>query len=359
MTHSQAMFLLRTGALLAYGALSACSAGTYQAEIAGFGAGVDAVVTSYRSGQQAVDDIVAQQRLAADAAARSRVLLLPGCDQTDPAGHPPYLPDCDAVAAGAQAVPPPTPVQQNLAHAAPAFNALKAYAAAVSAVAAAADDAALTRTAQSLGAAADGLAKVLAKPKPAADRKAPIAPADSLIAPANSLIAPTNSLIAPADSLITRGITLYLDQRRLAALRHAVPAADAAVQALGSTLQAALADIRVQTLLQLERGLRSAAEPLEVASVGRLSVADYQSRRRLLQTRIAAFNEARTADPDATVAAMVKAHHLLALALQAGDAPLVAPLTSVQAFVAAAGSLQAALTTATGAAAQAPGATAR
>jgi len=39
-------------------------------------------------------------------------------------------------------------------------------------------------------------------------------------------------------------------------------------------------------------------------------VADYQSRRRLLQTRIAAFNEARTADPDATVAAMVKAHHL-------------------------------------------------
>ena len=170
MTHSQAMFLLRTGALLAYGALSACSAGTYQAEIAGFGAGVDAVVTSYRSGQQAVDDIVAQQRLAADAAARSRVLLLPGCDQTDPAGQPPYLPDCDAVAAGAQAVPPPTPVQQNLAHAAPAFNALKAYAAAVSAVAAAADDAALTRTAQSLGAAADGLAKVLAKPKPAADR---------------------------------------------------------------------------------------------------------------------------------------------------------------------------------------------
>jgi hypothetical protein len=352
MTHSQAMFLLRTGVLLAYGALSACSADTYQAEIAGFGAGVDAVVTSYRSGQQAVDDIVAQQRLAADAAARSRVLLLPGCDQIDPAGQPPYLPDCDAVAAGAQAVSPPTPVQQNVAHAAPAFNALKAYATSVSAVAAAADDAALTRTAQSLAAAADGLAKVLAKPKPAAARKASIGPTDRLIAP-------TNSLIAPADSLITRGITLYLDQRRLAALRHVVPAADAAVQALGSTLQAALADIRVQTLLQLERGLRSAAEPLEAASVGRLSVADYQSRRRLLQTRIAAFNEARAADPDATVAALVKAHHLLALTLQAGNAPVVAPLTSVQAFVAAAGSLQAALRTATGAATQAPGATAR
>jgi len=146
MTHSQAMFLLRTGALLAYGRFRHALPVTYQAEIA--------ARRRRRCRRDELSERPTGGRWHCCAAAPGG-----GCRRAQPRAAVARLrpdrprlanrhiyPTVTPVAAGAQAVPPPTPVQQNLAHAAPAFNALKAYAAAVSAVAAAADDAALTRT---------------------------------------------------------------------------------------------------------------------------------------------------------------------------------------------------------------------
>ncbi len=331
----------RTVLLLGMSMLSACSPYAYHQEVAGFGTGVDAMVASYRAGEQAVDGIMLQQQQAADAMARTRLLLLPGCDQTEPSGTPPRLPDCAVVAFGAHAVPGPTAVQQNLADAAPAFNALKAYAAALTAVTAAADQTALTQAMQSLATASGGLARTASGLAGA-------------IATAKPEAAPGGSLAGRAASLIGQGVTLYLDHRRLAALRNTVPATDPIVQVLGQTLQAALADIRAQQLLQLGLELRSAAEPLEVAAVGKLSTAGYRSKLAVLQARIAAFNQARTADPAATTFAMVNAHHQLTLALQANPGPGTAALTGVQRFVGAAESLKTAVGAAAGAAAKAP-----
>jgi hypothetical protein len=312
-----------TLALLGGIALSACSPYVYNQEITGFSTGVNAVAASYQTGQQAVDAIAAQQWQAANATARTRLLLLPGCDQTDPSGSPPKLPDCAIVAFSAKAAPAPTAVQQNLADAAPAFNALKAYAAALTAVTAAADETALNQASQSLTTAANGLAGTVAKLAPAAS--------------------PASGFVAPIGSLIGQAVTLYLDQRRLAVLRSAVPAVDPDVQVLGQTVQAALLDIRAQQLLQLGTGLRSDAEPLEVATVSKLSTADYQSKLAALQVGIAAFNQTRAADPTATVAAMVTAHHQLAAALQANSGEQMAVLTAVQTFATAAAQLKTAV----------------
>ena len=320
--------------LLGMIALSACSPYAYNQEIASFSTGVDAVVASYRTGQQAVGAIVLHQQQAADAAARTRLLLLPGCDQTDPSGSPPQLPDCAVVAFKGQAVPAPTAVQQNLADAAPAFNALQEDATALAAVTASNDVTALNQAAQGLATAAGGMARTAAKLTPKA--------------------APASSLVAPAGSLILQAVAIALDQRRLAALRKAVPAMDPTVQVLGRTLQGALADIRAQQLLLLGHELRSAAEPLEVPAVGKLSVADYQSKLAAVQAGIAAFNQARAADPAATVTAMVNAHHQLTLALQANAGQGMAVLTGVQTFATAAETLKTAIGAAAGVMAKAP-----
>jgi len=303
--------------------LSACSPYVYNQEITGFSTGVNAVAASYRSGQQAVDGIVAQQRQAAEATVRTRLLLLPGCDQTEPSGTPPRRPECAAVPVGAQAAPGPTAVQQHLADAAPAFDALKGYAAALAAVTASADETALNQARQCLTAAAGGMALELAKFQPAAARDGP--------------------LLTPVGGMLGQGIAIWLDQRRLAALRNTVAAVDPEVQALGQTLQAALAAIRAQQLLQLGRDLRRAAEPLEATAVSRLSVAGYQSNRAALEVDIAAFNHIRAADPAATVSAMVTAHHQLALALQANSGRAMAVATGAQTFIAAAEELKAAI----------------
>lgn len=309
--------------LLAVTTLSACSPYVYNREITRFSAGADAVAASYRSGQQAIDRIVLQQRQAAEAAARTRLLLLPGCDQTDPSGSPPGLPDCAAVPFGAQAVPAPAAVQQHLADAALAFDALEAYAAALAAVAAAADDIALNQAAESLVTAAGGLAGEVAKLQPAA--------------------AHAGSLVAPAGSVLGQGIAIWLDQRRLAALRNTVPAVDPEVQLLGRTLQAALADIRAQRLLQLGRDLRANAEPFEVGAVNTLSVPGYRSKLAALEVEIAAFNQVRATDPAATVSAIVAAHHKLALALRANTGPEKAVAIGVQTSIAAAEKLPTAI----------------
>jgi len=319
--------------LLGMAALCACSPYVYNQEITGFGTGVDAVVASYQTGRQAVDTIVAAQRQADYAGGRKRLLLLPGCDQTDPDGTPPRLADCDVVAFSAPSAPPPAPVQQNLVDAASAFNALKAYAAALTAVTDAADETALNLATQSLTTAASGMAGAVAKRRPDA--------------------AKASARVAPASGLLGLGVTLWLDQRRLAALRDTVPMVDPSVQMVGQTVQAALAAIRAQQLLQLGSEVRRDAEPFEVSAVGRLGLGDYQSRLAVLWDRIAAFNQARAADPAAVVTGMMNAHHQLALALQGNAGPATTVQTGVQAFVAAAEKLTAAMPAPTAAAATA------
>jgi hypothetical protein len=309
--------------VLGVATVSACSPYVYNQEITGFSNGIKSVASSYQTGQQAVGTIVAQRRQAEAAAAGARLMLLPGCDQSDASGTPPKLPDCAVVAFGATTAPPPTNVQTHLADAAPAFDALKTYAASLTAVTTAADETALKQATQSLDAAAGGLAKAVAKVAPSA--------------------ASGSSLVAPASGLIGEGIVLYLDQRRYAALRGTVPTVDPAVQVLGRTVEAALLDIRAQQLAQLQHDLHGEAEPFEATSVGRLSQGDYQSRLAVLEAKVAAFKQARAGDPVATVTAMVKAHHQLAQALQDNTGQGMAVLTSVTEFANAAAKLESAI----------------
>jgi hypothetical protein len=300
--------------------LAACSPYVYPQEIAGFGTGVDAVVAGYRTGRQAVDGIVAQQQGAADAAVRARLLLLPGCDQMDPVGSPPRLPDCAVVAFDARANLGPTAAQRALADAAPAFDALKAYAEALTAVTLAGDDTKLNHATQALTTAAGGVVRDIGKARPAT--------------------APASALVSPVGGLFGMGLTLWLDQRRLAVLRRTVPEADPSVQQLGQTVEAALADIRAQQVLQLGSLLRSDAEVFEVAEVSQLDVADYRDRRVMLESAVAAFKQARSADPAATVAKMLSAHRQLAQALQADTGQAAAMLSDVHSFIEAAEALK-------------------
>lgn len=307
--------------LLGVALLSACSPYVYNQEITGFSSGVDAVVSSYQAGQRAVDAIVAQQQQAADATVRIRLRLLSGCTQRDPSPAPPKWHDCAVVPFGAEAAPAPTPVQQVLKDAAPAFDALQVYAASLAAVTAAADETALNEATQSLATAAGDLAAAGAKLKPG--------------------LAPARALFTSAGSLIGQGLALYLDQRRLAVLRGTVPEVDSDVQVLGRTVQATLLVIQSQQLRQLDRDLLRDSEPLEAATVGNLSEADYRSKRATLESEVAVFNLARAADPAATVTAMVNAHHRLAAALQGDTGKGV--ITAVTTFVTAAGQLKAAI----------------
>jgi hypothetical protein len=304
-------------------AVSACSPYVYSQEIASFSNGVNAVATSFQTGQQAVAAIVAQQQQAAEAAARTRLTLLPGCDQVDPSGTPPKLPDCAAVAFGATAEPPPTPVQSYLANAAPAFDALKSYVASLTAVTTAGDETTLKQATQSLDTSVGGLAETVGRFEPS--------------------VAPGASLVGPAAGLFGEGIILYLDQRRYAALRRMVPAVDPAVQALGRTVTAALRDIRAQQVAQLQHDLHGGAEPFEAVSVGKLSPADYQAKVAALQAKVAALNQVRAADPKATVTAMLNAHHQVALALQNDTGQGMAVLASVTDFANAAATLETAI----------------
>jgi hypothetical protein len=320
-------------------AVSGCSPYVYNQEITSFSNGVTAIVTSYQTGTQAIDASVVQQRLAADAAARTRLALLPGCTQMDPSGTPPALPDCALVPFGVTAAPPPTAVQQALAKAAPAFDALKTYAASLAAVTNAADDTTLKTASQSLTTAASGVSTAVAKLDPAA--KTP------------------GSLVAPIGGLLGQGITIYLDQRRYAVLKGTVPALDPAVQTLGATVNAALQDIRKQQLAQLEIGLLNASQPFEMTTVGTLGQSDYQTKLVDLDTKIAAFNLARSANPTTTVTAMVESHHQLSQALQTDAGQTTAVLTSAQTFAAAAQQLQTAITAAAAATTKAAPVTAK
>jgi len=305
--------------LCAAAVLTACAPYVYTQEIAGFRSGVDTVAASYEAGRQAIDTAAAQRRDAALVASRTRLLLLPGCDQVAAAGTPPALPDCAIVSLGTTAPPPPDAVQRALAGAAPAFDALKAYAAALSAITAATDDATLNQATQGLATAAGGLAAAVAKAAPAS--------------------ATATRVVTPAGIVLGQGTALYLDARRCLALRGTVPAADAAVQALGQVAALALADIRKQELLRLGATMRRAGEPLEQASAGRLSLAEYRADLAALESAVAAFTQMRAADPAAAITAMMTAHRQLAQALLTATGQDAALVTVVQQFQAAAGQL--------------------
>jgi hypothetical protein len=78
----------------------------------------------------------------------------------------------------------------------------------------------------------------------------------------------------------------------------------------------------------------------EVAAVSLLGVADYRDRRAVLESAVAAFNQARSADPAATVAKMLAAHRQLAQALQADTGQSAAMLSDVHSFIEAAEALK-------------------
>jgi len=303
-------------------AVSACSPYVYSQDISEFGNGVNAVSASYQAGLQSVDAIAAQQRDLRFAADRTRLILLPGCDQIGPTGKPPRLPDCAIVTFGASSPPPPNAVQKALTGAASAFDALKSYAAALTALTAANDETALSQAAQTLTSAAAGLATAVTKAAPQA--------------------AFAKSFVGPAGGLLGQGIEAYLDQRRLAVLRNTVPAADPVVNDLGQVVAAALLDIRQQQLRQLGPAMREAAEPLEMPSVQQLSAADYRTKLSALEVWVAAYTQARAVDPAAAAEAMIAAHHQLAQALMSNDDQNQAVLAAVDTFAASATQLKAA-----------------
>jgi hypothetical protein len=300
--------------------ISACSPYLYTQEISGFSTGVNDVVASYQAGRQSIDAAAGQRRDARLAAGRTRLMLLPGCDQTAPAGTPPKLPECAIVTFGASSVPPPNAVQKALAGAASAFDALKSYAAALVAVASANDAAALNQAAARVTTATGDMAAAVGRLAPRA--------------------APADAFVGPSGELLGQGIEFYLDQRRLAALRSTVLAADPAVNGLGQVVSAALLDIWQQQLRQLGPAMRRAAEPFEVLSVNKLTIADYQDKLSMLETRVAAYTQARAVNPTATARALVAAHHRLAQALMSNPGQDQTVLAAVRAFAASAGKLK-------------------
>ncbi|MGH9759870.1 MAG: hypothetical protein ACREDR_47000, partial [Blastocatellia bacterium] len=98
--------------------------------------------------------------------------------------------------------------------------------------------------------------------------------------------------------------------------RNTVPAADSSIATLAQTVKAALLAIRAQQLVRLEKEIHAAGAPLQSDTVGKLSVAEYQSDLANLQAKVAAFNQLRAIDPQTAVSALVDAHHKLAQALQ-------------------------------------------
>ena len=302
--------------------LSACSPYAYNREIASFANSVDTIASTHQTGEQAITTQIAQQRLAAHAAARDPLNLLPGCDSVDPTGNPPKLEDCAVVRLDEKHAPPPILAQVHLANDDPLFAALKAYAAALAAVSNATDNATLSQATQGLTSAIGGLAGAVAK----------VSPTEL-----------STTLVTSAGGSLGQGISLYLDSRRYAVLHDIVPAVDPAIVTLGKTVEADLRLIRAHQIAQLQKDLHAAAAPFLPDSVGSLNESDYGAKLSALQAKVAVFNQARAADPRAIAEGMVNAHHQLAVALQ-GDSGQIAPvLTAVTSFSAAAGQMKAAV----------------
>ncbi len=310
--------------LLGAATLSACSPYVYNQEISGFNSGVDAIVSSYQTGQQTVDTIVAQNQQATYLAAQTPLHLVGGCFG-DPATAKIKLPPCSIVPIKATTALPPTQDQTAIENASPTFNALKNYAAALVAVTNAADDTTLAQATQSLTTAAGGLTSAVGKLEP------PVAPA--------------STVVTQASTLIGVGITTYLDWRRYSALRATVPTADQYVAKLGETVEAALNDIRAVELQQASDDLSNAQASFLKITKGKPSQSEYQTLLTALQVKVAAFNQLSAANPAASVTAMLSAHKQLATALTNGTGQNLAVLAAVQKFAAAAAQLKTSIET--------------
>jgi hypothetical protein len=210
--------------------------------------------------------------------------------------------------------------QVQVARAAQTFDALKMYAAALTAVTNATDDATLKQASQNLLAAAGTFSASVAK-----------------IAPEAAL---PNTVVTPATNLINLGVTAYLDRQRYAALRATVPAMDAPVAAAGNTMKDALLSIRQVQLAHMVDDLTIAIEPFETGAASKLNQSEYQAQLAALLSKVAAFNQARASDPSATVSAMIEAHKQLATALLNNAGQTQAVLTAALNFANAAGQLK-------------------
>ncbi len=283
-------------AIVAACLLASCSPYVYKQEISAFNNGVDAVTASYETGRQSIADTIAQDQQQAFVSGRAKLDLLDGCDEVDPSGNPPKLSPCAVTRFPATNPPAPPAVETALANAAPAFEALKNYAAALNAITNAADDAQLTAATQSLTSSVDRLTTAAAT--------------------LSSGPAPPQSVINASSGVVDQLLTVYLDSRRYEVLRNTVPAVDSSIATLAQTVKAALLAIRAQQLVRLQREMHAAQAPLQSATVGKLSAAEYQNDLAILQIKVVAFNQLRVIDPQVAVNGLVDAHHQLAQALQ-------------------------------------------
>ncbi|MDR3632144.1 MAG: hypothetical protein P4L42_17630 [Desulfocapsaceae bacterium] len=296
-------------AAICLGGISACSPYVYNQEISGFSTGVNATVASYQSGQQSLSGLVLQDKQADYVKAKTRLTLQEGC--LDANALPPGLPECGVVPFSGDPSPFTQTTQNDLrlqaqvARAAQVFNALKIYAAALTAVTNAADDTSLKQASQDLGTAMGTFSTATAAVAPEAPQ--------------------TAAVIDSATNLIGQGLSGYLDEQRYRALKASVPAMDVSVAAMGKTMTDALLSIRQMQLAHMADDMISLAEPFETGAAGKLSQAEYQDRLTALESKVAAFNQARAGDPRATISALVEAHRQLAAALtnDTGQAPVV------------------------------------
>jgi hypothetical protein len=314
----------RTAAVVFALAISGCSPYVYQTEISTFGKGVDSFVSSYAAGKQALADDATADREAAWVASRVRLQYLPGCVVLNPVGNPPALPDCGVVRVGNSALPSPSPAQVLAADpkAAAVFSALSDYSTALQAITNATDNSNLAAATQSLDTAAGKAASAVTTAAPAAKVNANTA--------------------AASVGVLTEGITLYLNERRLAVLRKYVIPMQETVAILASVGAKTLDTINNDRETRLIHLIGADDRPL-LAGTQRLSAAAYQADEHKLNSDVAALNALRTTNPIATGQALISAHAKLVAALQDNSGQIQPILTAISAFVTQAGQLQSAI----------------
>jgi hypothetical protein len=298
-------------------ALGACSPYVYQNEINGFGTGVTAVVSSYTAGVQKVADNFAAEREAGWIASNSRLHILPGCMILKPAGNPPALPPCGVVPIDEAALPPSPALLAKLQGDAPIFKALGDYAAALQAITNASDNDSLTKAVQGANTALSGLANAVAKINPGAKAQAGIATA--------------------ATGLLGEGINLYLNERRLTALRRIVPPLQPAIKTIAFYVGEELEVVEEQEAGAIQK--RLVAE--QIALNG--PAAQRQTVLTQADADVAALNQLRASDPRKTAAALSTAHAALVAALNDPSRQIGPLIDAVSAFAAQAQQLQAAI----------------
>ncbi len=303
--------------------VSGCSPYVYKQEIANFSSGVNATVSSYKTGQESVSTMILQAQQVDYANAKAKLTLGNGCLDTN--SPPPNLEECALVPFGSQSLlsnqtQAELRSQKQVARAGQSFEALKLYADALSALINADDNTSLNQASQNLTAAVGAFSAAVVK-----------------VAPGAAL---PNTGITPTANLFSLSVTAYLDKQRYAVLRATVPAMDVHVAAVSKTMTDALLSIRQVLLAHMVDDLTIAIEPFQTGVAGKLKQSEFTDQLAALQTKVTAFNQARASDPSATIDAMAKAHNQLAAALLNGTDQGLAVLAMAQNFATAAGQLK-------------------